>query len=253
MKLRAGDYERDPESGLLVPRRRGVARAHPQWMTGPGFFVGAAVASLNRIEMHFDAGNNTQTFTDSGSAGSTWAPSGSGVITSTAHVIAGVSSLSLPTNADYLEAATSAANRLPATADFSVKWKARYAGALSAGGVGGYLLSIQDSGATAAGTQFAIATNSSGALLLIYSNGTTRTVPPAGQMLTTATDLAFEFKRVGTTLTLLMGGSASVTVTGFSGSFPAVTTTKWRVGKPEFGTNTGLASGVFFDDFTLTY
>jgi hypothetical protein len=39
--IRAGDYERE-EGGLLVPRRRGIERAHPQWMGGPGFFSGAS-------------------------------------------------------------------------------------------------------------------------------------------------------------------------------------------------------------------
>lgn len=42
--MRAGDYERSPESGILLPRRRGVLHARPQWMCGPGFFGGSGAA-----------------------------------------------------------------------------------------------------------------------------------------------------------------------------------------------------------------
>ena len=47
MKIRAGDYERDRETGLLVPRsrQRGLARVDPQLQVGPGFFGGAASAT----------------------------------------------------------------------------------------------------------------------------------------------------------------------------------------------------------------
>lgn len=45
MKARAGDYERDGESGLLLPRhaRRGEPRVHPQYL-GPAFFSSAPAA-----------------------------------------------------------------------------------------------------------------------------------------------------------------------------------------------------------------
>jgi hypothetical protein len=48
MKQRAGDYERDRDSGLLLPRhaRRGLARVHPQFMAGPMFFGASAVDPL---------------------------------------------------------------------------------------------------------------------------------------------------------------------------------------------------------------
>jgi hypothetical protein len=203
------------------------------------------------IYMQYDAGNGTSTFLDQGTAGTTWTRSGSGVVTSTTHIINGVSSLFLPTNADYLEAPTSASNRLPASADFSLKWTGFYPAQLSSAGVGGYLISIQDSGATAAGTQFAIATNSGGFLVIVYSDGTTRSASSAGSLLTANVDNTFEFKRVGTTLTLVQGGVNAVVVTGFSGSFPAAASTKWRIGRPEFG-NAGITSGVYFDKLTLT-
>lgn len=47
MKHRAGDYERDAESGLLLPRheRRGGPRAHPAVSVGPTFFAAAAGVS----------------------------------------------------------------------------------------------------------------------------------------------------------------------------------------------------------------
>lgn len=253
MKLRAGDYERDPESGLMVPRRRGVLHEKPQWMGGPGFFRGSVSPNLSQINMQFDAGNGSQTFTDTGTAGSIWTPSGAGVVCSTGHVIAGVSSLFLPTNADYLGAPTSTTNRLPATANFSLKWVGYYSSNLSAGGTGGYLMSIQDTTPTAAGTQFAVATNASGLLVLVYSDGTTRSATTPTTSLTILTNTNYELKRVGTTLTLLQNSTAVATVTGFSGSFPAVTGRSWRIGKPEFGSNNALATGSYVDNLTLTY
>jgi hypothetical protein len=51
--MRAGDYERD-ESGLLLPRRRGIQRAHPQWMAGPGFF-GSSGPPV--VKASFDSGS----------------------------------------------------------------------------------------------------------------------------------------------------------------------------------------------------
>ena len=212
---------------------------------------GAAAAITDAIYMLFDTGNGSTTFTDAGTAGSTWSGT-AGVVCSTAHIIEGVSSLYLPSNADYLEAATSSTNRLPASSDFSVKWKARYSSSLSAAGTGGYLISIQDASATAAGTQFAIVTNSSGNLAIVYSDGTTRSVAVGSTPITTGSDIQFEFKRVGTTLTLMQAGVAAVTVTGFSGSFPAASGTKWRLGKPENGSNNALATGSYLDHFTLT-
>jgi hypothetical protein len=44
--MRAGDYDRDPESGLFLPRRE--MRASPQWMAGPAFFGGGAVSPYAR-------------------------------------------------------------------------------------------------------------------------------------------------------------------------------------------------------------
>jgi hypothetical protein len=214
---------------------------------------GDAGAIVDQINMQFDAGNGSSTFTDGGTAGSTWTRSGVGVVCSTGHIITGVSSLFLPANTEYLEAATSASNRLPASADFSLKWKGYYTSQLSAGGTGAYLMSIQDSGGTAAGTQFAVVTNSTGQLLFVYSNGTTRSVSTGSTLLIANADTNFEFKRVGTTLSLLQNGTTVSTVTGFSGSFPAVTTTKWRVGRSESGSNNGIATGSYVDNLTLTY
>ena len=42
--IRAGDYERASDSGLMLPRRRGILHARPQYMTGPLFFGVAAPA-----------------------------------------------------------------------------------------------------------------------------------------------------------------------------------------------------------------
>jgi hypothetical protein len=249
--MRAGDYDRDPESGLLLPRRE--MRAAPQWMGGPAFFGGGGVVGPTKINMLFEAGNNTQTFTDTGAAGLTWTASGGSVITSTAHIISGVSSLQCGTaNTAYLSAPTNSLGRLPPAADFSLKFSYFATSVLSAASTAATPVSLADAGLTGAGSQFMCTVNSTGQWAFYYSDGTTLTlVNPSTTNAIANADTAMEFKRVGTTLTLLQNGSAAASVT-FSGSFPAVTGT-WRVGCPNFNSTRGFANGMYFDNFTLTY
>lgn len=203
------------------------------------------------IHMDFDAGNGSTTFTDSGSAGTTWTRASTETCT-TSTILDGVSSLQIVSGgASRLTATTTSANRLPATGNFRLKFLARSSNWLKADTTGSSILSLQDSSATAAGTQFVIAVNSSSVPLLVYSDGTTRTVATgSGGGLATAATLDFEFARDGTTLTLKIAGTTRVTVTGFSGSFPAITTTPWVIGN-NGGFASSAASGILFDKFTL--
>lgn len=45
--MRAGDFERDADSGIWLPRRRGVLHAHPQWMGAPAFFGASAAGPVS--------------------------------------------------------------------------------------------------------------------------------------------------------------------------------------------------------------
>lgn len=201
------------------------------------------------IHMDFDTGNGSTTFTDSGSAGTTWTRASTETCT-TSTILDGTSSLNIVSGgSSYLTAASSSSNRLPASGNFRLKFLARASSWLRPDTAGAYLLSLQDSTATAAGTQFAIATNSSSIVSLIYSDGTTRSATAAASALATNANLAFEFHRDGSTLRLIVNSTAIVTVTGFTGNFPAATV-NWRVGAPLAG-NSSPTNGMIFDKFTL--
>ena len=67
MKLHAGDYECDRESGMLVPRsvRRGLERRHPQFMSGPAFFGGGdPYFNGNSLLLHCNGANLSTSFID---------------------------------------------------------------------------------------------------------------------------------------------------------------------------------------------
>lgn len=100
MKWRAGDYERDRESGLLLPRQsrgRGLAQAHPEFMgAGPAFYGGAAGGgggdpdfSSVALLPHFDG-----SFADSSSYNHTPSTTGSGLTTGSGIARFGSGSLS---------------------------------------------------------------------------------------------------------------------------------------------------------------
>lgn len=98
---RAGDFERDGESGLLLPRRT-IERAHPQYL-GPPFFSGGSddqYASSVVLLMHGDGANGGTTYTDSSSYARTVTNYGAGTVTtSTAQAKYGTSSLLFPGDA----------------------------------------------------------------------------------------------------------------------------------------------------------
>jgi hypothetical protein len=173
----------------------------------------ASAAVAERIYMDFEGANGSQVFTDIGTGASTWTWAGSAALT-TSTVLAGTSSLSIPTTSSYIETPYTTGNRIPPTGNWSLTFKARAssAGGWVQAGVGTYLLSVQNSTATAAGTAFAMATNASGKMQLVLSDGTTRSL-----ILTGATTLA--------------------------------TNTAWRIGQPTAGNNPPAPG--FFDTFRL--
>lgn len=206
-------------------------------------YGGASAA--NRISMVFDAGNGSTTFTDTGTGASTWTGSG-GTTCSTATILAGVSSLSVSATTDYLETAYNSSNRIPATADWDLEFMARISTATST-----YLVSVQDTSATAAGTAFALATNASAQLQVILSDGSTRSIivaAAAPTAISSGTTYTLKVTRRGSTITLYING-VSVGTGTFSGSVNLPASQAWRIGKPLFGATNG-ANG-FYDNFRL--
>jgi hypothetical protein len=207
-------------------------------------------APPRKIDMLFDAGNGEAVFSDSGTGASTWTVGSGAVVCSTAEVLAGVSSLFIPAGgAPYLTAAASAGNLLPATKDFSLRFRARASSWLRPDSAGCYILSVQDAASTAAGTQFAIATNTNQFPALVYSDGTTRSVATGSVAIPTNATVLFELVRTGSTLALKINGAVAVSVT-FSGAFPQPAT-PWRIGAPA-GVAGGPTNGMYFDSFSLT-
>lgn len=114
MKLRAGDYERDAGSGLLLPghaRRKGIERAHPQWMCGPGFFGGSSGPATDPnfsnvvALLHFDGTNGSTTLTDQKSH--TFTISGTGALSTTQSKFGGASFLCGSTSTNTCSSAAS--------------------------------------------------------------------------------------------------------------------------------------------------
>jgi len=202
------------------------------------------------IAMQFDSGDAQAVFTDTGTAGTTWTVGSGAVVCSTAVVLDGVSSLFLPSGGSaYLVSSVDARNLLPASKDFSLRFRARASSWLRPDTAGCYILSVQDGGSTGPGTQFAIATNSSQFPALVYSDGTTRSVATGTAAIPTNTNLLFELVRTGSTLALKIDGAVVVSVS-FPGAFPQPAT-PWRIGAPALA-NSAPTNGMYFDSFTLT-
>src|SRR5574337_181783 len=129
LMMRAGDYERDAASGLLLPRghrggRRGVLHERPQFMCGPAFFGGGGGGATDPyfsnvvLLMHMDGSNGGTTFTDS-SASAKAVTGRSVVTTSTAQSKFGGASADF-TSAGWMQHAASADFQF-GTADFTVE------------------------------------------------------------------------------------------------------------------------------------
>lgn len=208
-------------------------------------------ASLYRIEMDFEGANGATSFLDTGTGASAWTAGGAAALT-TSTVLAGTSSLSIPTTSSYITTPYNTANRIPPTGNWSITFKVRAssAGGWVQGGVGTYVLSCQDSSITAAGTAIALATNSSGKMLVVMSDGSTRSViVTGGTTLATNTTYDMEVKRVSNTITFLINGVSDGSGT-FSGTVNTPSGQAWRVGQPAAGNNP--PAPFFFDTFRLS-
>ena len=205
--------------------------------------------SLYRIEMDFEGANGATSFPDTGTGASVWTGSGSAALT-TGTVLAGTSSLSIPTTSSYISTPYTTANRIPPTGNWTLTFKIRSSGGWVQGGVGCYILSCQDTIGVASGTAIALATNASGKLLVVMSDGTTRSVIVTGATtLATNTTYDFEVRRVSNTITFLINGVSDGSGT-FSGSVNSPAGRTWRIGQPESGNNPPAA--FFFDTFRLS-
>jgi hypothetical protein len=199
--------------------------------------------------MDFEGANGSTTFTDVGTAASTWTAGGSAALT-TAVILAGTSSLSIPTTSSFISTPYNASNRVPPTGNWAITFQARSTGGWVQGGVGTVLLSCQDASATAAGTSFVFATNSTGRILIIMSDGATRSVIVTGTtVLATSTTYTFEVTRTTNTITLRINGASDGTGT-FSGTVNTPVGQTWRIGQPVAGNNP--PASVTFDTFRVS-
>lgn len=218
-----------------------------------GFIINpfAFAAQLtDRVLMDFEGSNGSQTFTDTGSAGTTWSASGAGTALTTGTILAGTSSLGVTAGTDYMEAAAASGNMLPATGNWSIRFRIR-AGTLTSGGLGRYLVSCQGTAGNAADTHIVLATNASSVVSVILSDGTTRsTVISSGFSMAVNTTYNIEVNRVGSTINLIVDGTSRASAT-FTGSINRPSGRKWRIGAPEFAANG--ASNIVFDSFRISY
>lgn len=200
------------------------------------------------IHLWFDDGNGSTAFSDQGTAGTTWTGAGSAVETSTG-ALSGISSLSIPNvGSAVLSAPYSASNCLPATADWDLEFIVNPGTVAST-----YMVSVQDSGTTAAGTAIAVVTNASSQLVVILSDGTTRSIIVAASAATAiASGVTKTIKVTRRTSTIALSFNGTQVATGtFSGSINLPTGQSWRIGKPVTGTNNGMNG--LYDNFRIAY
>lgn len=209
----------------------------------------AIVLQDDLVSMDFEGADGSSTFTDDGTGGSTWTRSDANAEISTAVVLAGTSSLRITSQSTYLSTAYSASNGLPASAPWSIRFLCRSTD-WNSGGVGRYLVSAQDSTPTAADTAFGVATSSGAALVLILSDGTTRSVVInyAGPLaINTTYDI--EFYRTGTSVGLKVDGITVATAT-YTGNINMPAGRELRIGKPEFASS--APATFYFDTFRIS-
>src|SRR5690349_18914254 len=171
--------------------------------------------------------NNATTFPDAAGTlnGCAWTAV-SGAKATTTSPLTGTSSLSIPNcTTDAISAPYTLANGIPRSGSWKLFIKIQSGGSWNTGGGGKTLLSVQDASATAAGTVFGIATNASGALALIYSDGSTRSVTSGGPSVNTTGTFDVEVYRDAPSGTLkwrVNGGSYSSVNLAFSFVFNGV-------------------------------
>lgn len=202
------------------------------------------------IDLRFESSNGSTTFTDLGSAGSTWSAVGSAQCSTTV-ILDDTASLKIPScTADAISASYTSANRIPATLNWDFRADVYTGGNWATGGTGKTLFSCQDAGATAAGTAFAFATSSSALFVIILSDGSTRSViaTQGSAPMGSGTKYPIIVRRRGDVI------SGRVNGVDFSGSFTGSinmpgSSPVWRIGNTLFG-NSGSETW-YLDNITL--
>lgn len=200
-------------------------------------------AANTRISMAFDGVDGGSTFTDTGTGASTWVRSGSGVTTSTEHVLAGTASLRITGSTDYLETDYVEANRFPATADWDFSF--RFRASSNAGGL--YVFSVYDASSTGAGSVFSIYSDGGG-LEPYFTNAANSFVNVGRLNYSADTNYTWLLRRRGSTIDFRRDGGSPVSIT-FSDSIKAPSGLKWRIGKPPSGSSVNT---LYIDDLVLT-
>lgn len=213
-----------------------------------GQFGRGAIVGRDLVYMDFEDVDGSTTFTDTGEGGSTWTAGGNAQI-DTGTVLAGTSSLLIPAlNADYIGTPYSVANGLPARGDWDILCRVRCSG-WDLGGVGKTFISAQNAATTAADTAFAVACNTSRNLLMILSDGTTRSViAQSSSAMANNTTYDIAVARRGHSVSIGFGPGTGGAGT-FTGAINMPAGRTLRVGNHETG-NTG-APNLWVDTFRI--
>jgi hypothetical protein len=210
---------------------RGALKAKQRGFIVDPFRFGAAAPNNDLIRLRFEGANNSQTFTDEGTAGSVWTPSQALAPTiSTAQFVEGASAFNEGGGGEYITTPYVAGNAITSGEFFIGAW-IRCTGTFASR----YLFGVEDAGGTAAGSGWFFYSASSNRVFFFYSDGSTRASinKATGQSANTFFYVACE--RVSNTLYLSVGGTVVATV-GFSGSLNLPGSASLRVGATPAGT-----------------
>jgi hypothetical protein len=212
---------------------------------------GGGGANPNAIDMVFEAANGSQIFLDTGNAASIWTAGGTtpaDATISTALILSGTSSLRIINNDACILTPSVAANNLPATAPWLLKFRGNWSqnagrdiiGCTNAVGNAGqfeiYVSSSLGSGNTTNPLLFYL---DAGAGLIQV--GTTNNLP---QSIT----YDIEFERIANTIYVRVNGVQNSAV-AFAGSIAQPAGLNIRLGQSAWGI---LGNPVYFDNFSLT-
>lgn len=176
---------------------------------------------------------------DEGFAESVWSTGGGSMVLSTSLSPALGSWLRITTNGSALSTPWSAANAISGSGEWFVGFDFRMTGTITSA----YIASVQNAGATAAGTALAWVLNASNQLLLVVSDGTTRTVHNTGKTIVADTTYYCGTERVGNTIYPSIDGSLGTTL-AFSGSLNLPAGQSLQLGAANAGgTSTSLYIG----------
>lgn len=206
--------------------------------------------SVNLVSMDFEGADASTTFTDSGTGASTWTAGGASALSTVSPApLTGTASLKIPAlNADYIKTAYGANNCLPARGDWDILMRVRCTG-WDTGGVGKTFLSAQSPAAAAIDTAFALATNSTRKLLIVLSDGTTRSViATSTSSMANNTTYDISAARRGNTVSVGFGAGTGGGGT-FTGAIHLPVGRDLRLGNQEGG-NTG-AVNLWVDTFRI--